>query len=172
MSQQRFNDLYAANEAALYRFIWSLVPDRNAADDVIQSAMTQLWEHFDEYDESRPFYPWACRFAYRQVLLSRRRESVRRRFFSEATLELLSEDAPRNVDWEEMRLSALRSCYSELSDRQQELLQHRYNGDVPIKQVADKFGQAVAAIYKSLERTRKSLADCVNRKLADEGLHE
>lgn len=172
MSQQRFTDLYAANEMALYRFVWSLIPDRNIADDVIQAAMVQLWEHFDDYDDSRPFYPWACRFAYRQVLMSRRRESARRRFFSETTLELLSEDTPDDSAHEDRRLKALRSCYGELSDRQRELIRHRYSGDVPITQLAEQLGQAVSAIYKSLERTRKSLADCVNRKLTEERVYE
>ena len=172
MSQQRFTQLYSEHEMALYRFIWSLLPDRNAADDVIQAAMAQLWEHFEEYDDSRPFLPWASRFAYRQVLMHRRRESRQRRFFSETTMELLSEDSPPNDDLEGARMAALNACMSQLTDRQRQLIRHRYEGTVPIAELAGNLGQTVSALYKSLERTRRSLADCVSNKLTMEGFHE
>lgn len=167
MSHERFTQLYAEHEKALYGFVYSLMPDRNAADDVIQAAMTQIWEHLDDYDTVRPFFPWACRFAYRQVLMHRRREGRTRRFFSEATLELLSQDGPPDCDWEESRLAALQSCLSKLSDRQRELVHHRYTGDLPLTELAPRLGRSVSALYKSLERTRKSIADCVSEKLAE-----
>lgn len=162
MSHERFTQLYAENEHALYGFVYSLMPDRNAADDVIQAAMSQLWEHFDQYDPTRRFLPWACRFAYRQVLMHRRSESTRRRFFSETTIELLSADASQTADSDKELMTALHSCRQQLTDHQRELLAHRYDGDMPITELADQLGRNVAALYKSLERIRKSLADCIS----------
>lgn len=172
MSQSGFTQLYSQNEHAIYGFVYSLLADRNAADDVMQDAMAQLWEHFEEYDPSRPFFPWACRFAYRQVLMRRRRESGRRRFFSESTLEKIAEESPQNRDWEESRLPALQGCLAQLTDRQRELIHHRYSGDIPLSQLADQIGRSVGALYKSLERIRRLLADCVQRKLVAEGIDE
>ena len=172
MTHERFTQLYTENERGLYGFVYSLLPDRDAADDVIQAAMVQLWEHFEEYDSARPFFAWACQFTYRQVLMYRRRESTQRRFFSEATLELLSQDSPLDKDFQESRVEALKKCLNNLTDRQRNILHHRYAGDVPLTELSAQLGQSVNAIYKALERTRSSLVDCVNNKLAAEGHHE
>ena len=56
MTHEKFTQLYTENERGLYGFVYSLLPNRNAADDVIQAAMVQLWEHFEEYDSARPFF--------------------------------------------------------------------------------------------------------------------
>ena len=87
---EKFTELYAAHEQGLYGVVYSLVHSRNDADDVVQETMTQLWEHFGEYDRSRPFFPWASRFAYRQVLMLRRRSSSRRLYLSEEMLNTLA----------------------------------------------------------------------------------
>ena len=168
--QERFSALYADVERRLYSFVFSLVPDRNATDDILQSTMTQLWENFEDYDDSRPFYPWACRFAYRQVLMHRRRETSRHRFFSDTTIELLSKDYPTDDEWEESRKAALQSCMGKLADRQRELISHRYYSDLSISDLATRLGRNVNALYKSLERSRKALADCIRKQLGEEGL--
>lgn len=168
MSHDRFTKLYAESERALFGFVFSLTPDQNVAADIIQAAMIQIWEHFDEYDDSRPFLPWACQFAYRQVLMHRRRESTRRRYFSQATMELLSQDAPDNLHWEKERREALDSCFEHLSEQQQELISHRYWQDEPLTKLAERLGRSESAIYKALERTRKALADCIAKKLSTE----
>lgn len=110
-----FTELYIAHEQRLYGFVFSLLHSRNDADDVIQETMTQLWEHFDEYDRSRSFFPWASRFAYRKVLMHRRRESSRRIYLSEEVLNSLAHDYPENADWEESRRRALKSCLAKLT---------------------------------------------------------
>ena len=102
----------------------------------------------------------------------RRRESTQRRFFSEATLELLSQDSPPDKDFQESRVEALKKCLNNLTDRQRNLLHHRYAGDVPLTELSAQLGQSVNAIYKSLERTRSRLADCVSNKLTAGGHYE
>lgn len=104
--------------------------------------------------------------------MHRRRETNRRRFFSESTLEKIADDAPADRDWEESRLPVLQGCLGQLTADQRELIQHRYHGEMPISDLADQLGRSVDALYKSLERIRKALADCVSRKLVMEGNDE
>lgn len=163
--QQEFTELYAAHEQGLYGFVYSLVYSRSDADDVIQETLTQLWEHFGEYDRSRPFFPWASRFAYRQVLMLRRRASSRRLYLSEEVLGTLSQEYPENSDWEESRRRALRSCLTKLTQRQSELLRHRYEAGHSLVEIAEQLSRPVNALYKSLQRIRANLVSCVQREL-------
>jgi len=118
---------YAAHEQRIYGFVFSLLHNRSDTDDGIQEAMAQLWEHFEDYDRAGPFFPWACRFAYRKVLMHRRREGARRIYLSEEALDALAQDYPGNPDWEESCRRALKSCMSKLTERQAELLAQRSN---------------------------------------------
>lgn len=163
-----FTQLYVACEQGLYGFVFSLLHSRADADDVIQETMTQLWEHFDEYDRDRPFLPWACRFAYRKVLMHRRRESIRRIYLSEEVLESLAQDYPQASDWEESRRRALRTCLSGLTSEQSELLKCRYEADESLVEIADRLGRSVNSLYKSLQRIRKNLVSCVEMRLGSE----
>ena len=163
-----FTQLYAKNEQQVYGFVFSLLHSRPDTDDVIQETMAQLWEHFGEYDRSRPFLPWACRFAYRNVLMHRRKESTRRTYLSEAVLESLAQDYPQDSDWEESRRRALRVCLSNLTAPQSDLVRARYETEESLIQIADRLGRSVNSLYKSLQRIRSRLVDCVEQRLSSE----
>ena len=60
--------LIAVNQDDLYRYIYSLLPHYDDARDVLQETVLAVAGKFDEYDASRPFLPWACKFAYYKVL--------------------------------------------------------------------------------------------------------
>jgi hypothetical protein len=47
----------------LHAFILSMVWNATDADDVLQQTNLVLWEKSAEFDASRPFLPWAMRFA-------------------------------------------------------------------------------------------------------------
>ena len=50
------------------------------ADDVLQQINLVLWEKAAELDGSRPFLPWAMRFAQLQALAWLKRRPLRRRY--------------------------------------------------------------------------------------------
>ncbi len=164
---QEFTELYAANEHRLYGFVYSLLHSRADADDVIQETMVQLWEHFASYDRSLPFLPWASRFAYRKVLMHRRREASRRIYLSEETLESLAQDYPESQDWEESRRRALKACLAGLTDKQAALLKSRYEDEQTLIELAEEMGRSVNSLYKSLQRIRQGLVECVHRRLVE-----
>jgi len=80
---EQFVRLLARHDREVYRYVLTLLPDRTEADDVLQETAAALWEKFGEYDPDKPFYPWACRFAFFEVLKHRRRVGRSRLRFSE-----------------------------------------------------------------------------------------
>ena len=47
----------------MFRCVAALVPSLADAEEIVQQAAVALWSKFDRYDPTRPFTPWACRFA-------------------------------------------------------------------------------------------------------------
>lgn len=168
-SQQRFTQLFAESEQALYGFVFSLLPNRADADDVVQETLARLWEHFDQYDPARPFLPWACTFAYRQVLKQRRETRTARRHFSDTLVESLAEARVKETDWEQAHQRAVAHCLGLLGADDRRLVQARYFVDASLGQLAAELGQTVNSLYKKLQRARVKLMDCIRRTLAREG---
>lgn len=164
---QQFSDLFAQYERDIYRFVFSLVPNRVDADELVQDTLVQLWEHIDDYDTNRRFLPWAFQFAYRQVLMYRRSQDVRRRYFSDDVIELIAQDATSHQSTEDNRLAALKMCLKNLNEEQTRILRHRYEGGVSLVQLAKECGQSANALYKRIQRLRQILVGCVQKRLTE-----
>ena len=68
---ERLVTVISLNQDALFRYIFSLLPHNEDARDVLQETLMAITAQFDDYDPSRPFLPWACRFAYFKVMQHR-----------------------------------------------------------------------------------------------------
>ncbi len=164
-----FVALYSQYEQRLFRYVATLLPRRQDAEDVLQEAARVLWTKFHEYDPARPFLPWACRVAYYEVLRFQDQERTRRRHFSEAVLQAVSE---LRIEQEELLAAQSRmldDCLHRLRPDERQLLRERYAGECSIVELAEQTGRTADALYKSLERLRKKLLLCVTRVLADAG---
>ena len=166
--QEEFAKLIAESESALNSFVYSLLPRFSDVEEVMQETLKGLWEHYEDYDPDRPFTPWACQFAYRNVLQFRRREATRRRFFSDALIESLAEAQPFSDVWLEDQRLALKHCMSKLRSEDQELIIHRYSGEKTIAEMSQEQGISANRMYKRLQRIRKQLVLCTSRWISKE----
>ncbi|WP_439629404.1 sigma-70 family RNA polymerase sigma factor [Gemmata sp.] len=165
---RRFVMLFARHERDLYRYVLTLLPSPADAEDVVQEAAAALWQNFGGFDPGRPFLPWACRFAYHQVLNFRRRQRTHRRLFSDAVVEALAVEWPADSEGADARREALDGCLGKLPPGDRDLVRLRYAAEDDVTALAGRTGQTANALYKSLQRIRKSLMDCVTRTLAEE----
>lgn len=150
-------------------FAYSLVPNREDVNDIIQETLKELWRSFDKFDPERPFLPWANRFVYRQVLIHRRSTAIRLKYtFSEETVRRLMEEEPE-LERDVALSDALDQCLQGLSDDHRELVRLRYYTGESLKEVAARAGQSPDAIYKKIQRIREALQRCISNRLAQEG---
>ena len=68
-----FVELLTKYQLQLRSYIFALVRDSSAADDVMQDASVALWKMRQGYDPSRDFFRWACGVALIEVLRFRRK---------------------------------------------------------------------------------------------------
>ena len=166
---ERFVRLFAAAQSEVLRYILALVPDLDDAQEILQETAVDLWKKFDRYDPDHPFVPWACRFAYFQVLKFRDRQARRRRFLSlEAIDQLAAERAEESAVLDDRR-RALATCLKLLSDSERLMIEQRYSRRMPVAQLSLVTGRNIATLYKALERLRRRLFECVNRRLGPGG---
>ncbi len=168
LSHEQFMRLFLQAERELLRYVMSLVPNVSDARDVVQETAFALWQAIEKYDPTRPFVPWACRFALNEARLHLRSAGRRKRLIDEDVAALLEsrrvEVAPRL----DARREHLRDCLARLPAEQHRLVRGYYFDEEPIETLATRLGRGADAIYKSLQRIRHALHQCIERKLQTE----
>ena len=163
-----FVRLLKQHERQLNGYIMALVSDWHAADEISQETSIRLWEQFREYRREMDFGAWARTIARYQVMTYRKRLARERQRFSPRFLDAVADRF--EALWPTMngQMDALTDCMSLLNDGQRNLLRLCYQGDHTIKQVAEKLGRTYDSTYKAVERTRKTLHDCIESKIHSE----
>lgn len=161
-----FLGLITANYDHLRRYIFTLLPNEEDTKDVLQEVCISISRKFAEYDRSRPFLPWACRFAYLKVLKFHEQQRPRRMVkLPTEVLEMLALTREEEEPVLAERLTALGACLEKLSERDRKLVQSRYVDRAPIEQIAASFSQSRRTLFRNLERIRRLLFECINRSV-------
>jgi RNA polymerase sigma-70 factor (ECF subfamily) len=157
----------AENQARLYGYIHSLVPDVTHADDLYQQTALVLWNKFDEFDRNRSFFAWACGVARLEVANFVRARDRQRLYFS-SDLNLLLVEAHEEMTDAEMedRRDALSRCVGRLRQEDRELLTECYAETGGVRAAAARRCRSTHSVYNSLRRIRQALLACVERTLA------
>ena len=111
-------------QSQLYAYVCALLGSSEAASVVLQETNLILWEKVADYDPSRPFLPWAYRFAYFQVLAYRKGVSRDRLLFDEKLLTHVSEEFQGRNGLSERKVEALESCLGKLVGDQRDAPQN------------------------------------------------
>jgi RNA polymerase sigma-70 factor (ECF subfamily) len=160
-AQQQFLSLFLQSEREIFRYVAVLVPNLADAEDIVQQTALALWEKFDDYDPSRPFTPWACRFA-----LNKARQWIERRQRWQKLLEngLAEELHQRREALRpeiDRRLACLESCLRKLPEAHRIAVEAYYFRRLSVEAVARETRRTVDASYKLLQRIRESLRQCI-----------
>jgi RNA polymerase sigma-70 factor (ECF subfamily) len=162
---EQFVRLFASGQREILRYILALVPDIDDAHEILQESAVALWKKFDHYDPASPFVPWACRFAIHYVLKYREQRARQGRFLSIEAIDQLAAERLEEDEVLEARRHALTACLKRLSDFERLLVEQRYTHRTTVAQMAEVTGQKVSALYRSLDRVRRLLFECINRRL-------
>lgn len=162
--------LLTQHQAPLFRYIFSLVACEADARDILQETSLALYRKFDAYDASRPFLPWAYRFAYLQVQKHREKASRSPLLFGEDVMDLLAHDRERMEPELDQRLLFLDGCLAKLTSQDKELVTSRYAMRQGAEEMMQRFAMSRRTLFRNLELLRQRLHECVTRQLQSEGL--
>jgi RNA polymerase sigma-70 factor, ECF subfamily len=164
-SEEAFVRNLTACQSPLYSFILSLLPDCNAADDVLQDVNLVMWRRAEEFVEGTNFMGWACQIARFKVLAYHRDQGRNRHVFDDQLLGTLAAEAEHRAVESDGDISLLDECVDELPLSQRELVHERYSPGGSVQVIAARLGKSVSNISVTLSRIRQTLMDCMHRKM-------
>lgn len=162
--------LLSQHQEALFRYIYSLMPCEADARDILQETSLALYRKGSQFDSTRPFLPWAFRFAYLQVQKHREKTARSPLLFSEDVIDLLSSERAHIEDQLNERLQLLDHCLQKLSPREKALVTSRYAQRESAETMMQRFAMSRRTLFRNLELLRQRLHQCVTHQLHLEGL--
>src|SRR5215218_3115437 len=166
-SRKRLMALMTRHQRQIFAYIYTLVPDRHDAEDLLQETSVVICEKFDEFKPGTDFVAWACQIAWWRVRYSRQKFARSKVVFDDDLLESVAHTVATMREELDERHEALASCLQKLPARDRELVLTRYEPGCGVAEAAERSGRSMDAAYKALNRLRKLLHDCVTNELAD-----
>tara|TARA_R110002111_G_scaffold1162_5_gene8239 strand:- start:1365 stop:1952 length:588 start_codon:yes stop_codon:yes gene_type:complete len=163
-----FMRYYSAAYPHVYRYIFSLIPRKSDADEVMQETSVVLWQKFEEFQPDRDFTRWACgisRLVVMEVLRKQRRFIVG---FDEQLIKELAIRREERYELLELRQEFLEECKEQLDQQDLNLLDLYYNSPESAQDAAEKKGCTRRNIYQRLGTIRKLLFQCIERKMSED----
>jgi RNA polymerase sigma-70 factor (ECF subfamily) len=152
-SRKRLMALMTRHQRQIFAYIYTLVPDRHDAEDLLQETSLVVCEKFGEFRAGTDFVAWACQIAWWRIRYSRQKFARAKVVFDDVVLAAVAQTA---------------GCLKKLAPRDRELVLTRYEPGSGVAEAARRSGRSMDAAYKALNRLRKLLHDCVTNQLAHE----
>jgi RNA polymerase sigma-70 factor (ECF subfamily) len=168
-SRKRLMTLMTQHQRSIFAYIYTLVPDRYDAEDLLQETSLVICEKFDEFKAGTDFVAWACQIAYWRIRYSRQKFARSKVVFHQELVDALAQTAATMHEEIDDRHVALGHCLQKLPARDRELILTRYEQGSGVPEAARRSGRSLEAAYKALARIRKLLLDCVTHELESEG---
>lgn len=161
--------LMTQHQRRIFGYIYTLVPNRTDAEDILQETSLVVCEKFDQFKVGTDFAAWACQIAYWEVRRARQKFARSKVVFNQEVVDAIAETAAELAPQMSARHEALAKCLQKLHPRDRELLMTRYEPGSGVELAAQRSGRSLEAAYKALARQRKLLLDCVTHQLSLEG---
>jgi RNA polymerase sigma-70 factor, ECF subfamily len=161
--------LLTQHQRRIFAYIYTLVPDRTDAEDLLQETHLVICEKFDDFEEGTDFVAWACQIAYWRIRYSRQRFARSKVVYHQELVDALAQTAATMQEELDERHEALARCLEKLPTRDRELVLTRYEPGSGVPEAAQRSGRSIEAAYKALARLRKLLFDCVTHQIATGG---
>jgi len=166
MENEEFIRQMTACHNAVYAFIVTLVPNLEPVDEILQNTHVQMWLKRDTFTQGTNFVAWACRIAHFKVMEYRSNLARDRLIFDDDLIQAIATESEQYHLADSERSRALDGCLDRLPPAQRDLLHKRYADDHSVTELAEQMQRPVGSLAVTLFRIRKTLLDCMERKLA------
>ncbi len=159
---QQFLELYQNDRRRLYAYIFTIVGDSVAADDIFQESSLVLWREFSKFEIGTKFSKWANAIAFNRIREHWSKKKKQTRLFDDSQSEEIGETMAEMKGELDSRWDVLQGCITKLREVDQNLFHDFYSNHFTAAQLAEKLGRSIFAIRKSIHKIRKRLFECVD----------
>jgi RNA polymerase sigma-70 factor (ECF subfamily) len=166
-----FTRLWSQHQSSVRAYLASFLGNSIAVDDGLQEVALVVWQKAPWDGDSSAFLGYCLACARRIALATRRQLGDHRMVcFSPDVaaaladrVALLEQQSATSTDG---RAEALRKCLEPMKPEHRNLLEARYSGasKEELREFAKQVGKSMEALYKTLERLRQLLRECVERR--------
>lgn len=157
--------LWGNAQNSVTAYIHVAVPNVHDREDVLQSTVQYLIEHFAEYDPQRPFIAWAIGIARYRILEYRQKQARRGKEIGGDALQLVSEAFIEHASDLEPRSEALKQCLQMLNKKQLRIVSRKYADGASHDVIADEFEMKPNTVAVMVRRIRLALGKCIEARL-------
>lgn len=153
----------------LTAYLTSMVGDLSIAEDIAQEVAVAATRQYDRAQHDRPFMPWVFGIARNQVALHLRKKYRQPVLFDSDVVDEIEAAFVRVTPEAADRRGALAECLEQLSPKARRLVELRYTQGTKPQQIATQTGTTANTVCVALSRIRKTLGDCIGRRLSRRG---
>ena len=166
--QKALVGLLLKHQRSMFAYIYSLVPHKSDADDILQEACLTIHEKFDDFELGTNFLLWANRISHWKIREARLKHARSKVIFNDDVMELVAQSAVCSLKEDNFRHEALANCLRKLKERDRRMILARYESDGGAEEAARVSDRSLTATYKALARIRQILLQCVNKQVGFE----
>jgi RNA polymerase sigma-70 factor (ECF subfamily) len=170
MAQSQLVNELLENRDAMLGFIMALTRDHAVAEEIFQDVAKAILEEANQGRAVAQFMPWAREIARRRVSEFYRRNAQRRQIESispsmeEVVCQAFAENE-KTLEASQARLQALLECLEGLSGPNRQAVEGLYRQRKSVRDIAGALGWSEQSVKNALWRSRKTLAECIRRKV-------
>src|SRR5438477_5573599 len=148
-AQKQLMLLMTQHQRRIFGYIYTLVPDRHDAEDILQETSVVVCEKFEQFKEGTDFVAWACQIAYWEVRRARQKFARAKVVFNQEVVDAVAQTAAEMIPEVSARHEALSHCLQKLHARDRELVLSRYEPGCGVEVAAQRSGRSLEAAYKA-----------------------
>ncbi len=157
--------LLTANQRRIYVFIYAMVPNHAASEDIMQETSLFMWEHFNQFEEGTNFAAWGMSIARNMVMKYYRKQKRKGLTFDIEGVENLIDQSHVFNQSKEEQIEALRDCFKKLGIKERKLLEMRYIQGKSVQIIAENLNRTTSHLYRIMAKTLNVLLKCINMQL-------
>lgn len=156
-----FDELLNELQLPLFNFIFSLLPHKQDAEDVLQKTNIILCAKKEEYDPKLGHLKgWAYKIARYQVMAHRTLNTRSRICLSNELAEVMADEAI-DYDTPQIQRNALNKCYKKLPEHMKKIAELRFKRDLSMKEISLFVNRPIGSISATLTRIRENILKCI-----------
>jgi len=173
-TEKSYKELYDKVRPGLKSYVWNILKDNEAVEDVLANTLLKLWTKIDQYKPEYQITTWLYRIAFNESLGYIRERNKKYSLTSmqefgievdstnslNETLSILLEDAEMKSEadfWEEenelmSRYNLALKCINDLKPMYRDILADRLIGNMKYEDIADKYGVPLQTVKNRIRR--------------------
>lgn len=173
-TEKSYKELYDKVRPGLKSYVWNILKDNEAVEDVLANTLLKLWTKIDQYKPEYQITTWLYRIAFNESLGYIRERNKKYSLTSmqefgievdstnslNETLSILLEDSEMKSEadfWEEenelmSRYNLALKCINDLKPMYRDILADRLIGNMKYEDIADKYGVPLQTVKNRIRR--------------------